>query len=213
MAVSIDPATFIITVPKADLTLIGGTLYELDTDTFRLELKALEDDVQGIVMTKTHDHNTEYTVASVTYARSIQILPPYSIEFEDGMYTVRLVGSNNNIFDVGAGILVQNMVQVIPGNSAGLITVATGRTQLTVREDELALGGGQSGGTSWITLNTAASTIDNTYLGTKIVLTGGTGVGQVAVITRYIGSLRRAIIKPKEWSTVPDTTTVYTILP
>jgi len=213
MAVSIDPLTFIIFIPKADLTLVGGTLYELDTNAFRLELKGLEDDEQGIVMLKTHNHNTEYTVASVTYARSIQILTPYMVEFEDGMYTVRLVGSNNNIFDVGNGVLVQNMVQVIPGNSAGLITVATGRTQLTVREDELAVGGGQVGGTSWITLNTAASPVDNTYVGTKIVLTAGTGVGQSAIITRYIGALRRAIIKPKEWSTVPDATTVYTILP
>ena len=44
MAVQINWATKRITVPKADLTLISGTLYEHDTDAFRLELRSLEDD-------------------------------------------------------------------------------------------------------------------------------------------------------------------------
>jgi hypothetical protein len=49
----------------------------------------------------------------------------FSIEYDDsgGAYSVRLSGSNNNLFDVEAGILVQNTVQVIAGNSAGLIDV------------------------------------------------------------------------------------------
>lgn len=116
----------IIHVPKDYLTLVGGTLYELDTDKLRLDLKVLEASVYGIVNVKTHNHNTSVTVAGITYARTISILFPYSIEFEDGRYSVRLVGSNNNIFDVGSGILVQNQVQVIPTNAAGLITVVQG---------------------------------------------------------------------------------------
>ena len=117
----------VIHVQQSDLTHISGTLYELDTDAFRLALKNLEDDPdQGMVWPDTHRHNTEVTVAGVTYARTIEIINGYSVEFDDGQYTVRLVGSNNNIFDVQSGILVQNQVQVIPTNSAGLITVATG---------------------------------------------------------------------------------------
>jgi hypothetical protein len=117
----------IIHIPKADLTIVGGTLYELDTDAFRLILKSLEDDpAQGMIWPDTHRHNTEVTVAGVTYARTIEIINGYSVEFEDGQYTVRLVGSNNNIFDVQGGILVQNQVQVIPTNAAGLIAVSTG---------------------------------------------------------------------------------------
>jgi len=57
----------------------------------------------------------------VTYARVIEIINGYQIEFVDGQYTVRLAGSNNNFFDVENGILVQNQVQVISTNSAGLI--------------------------------------------------------------------------------------------
>jgi len=127
MAITIDWGnTYKIQVPQADLTLVSGTLYELDTDQFRLDLKSLEASEDGMPFSKTHDHNTQYEVAGVTYARSIEILSPYSVEFEDGAYSVRLTGSNNNIFDIQNGILVQNQVQVIPTNSAGLVAVSTG---------------------------------------------------------------------------------------
>ncbi len=126
MAISVNPLTHVIYVPKADLTLVTGTLYSINTDDFRKELKSWEDSEEGIIQLKTHNHNTEVTIAGVTYARAIEILAPYSIEFEDGTYSVRLEGSNNNIFDVENGILVQNQVQVIPTNSAGLIVVQVG---------------------------------------------------------------------------------------
>jgi len=86
----------------------------------------LEDDPDYMPFPKTHLHNTEVTVAGITYARTVEILPPYSVEFENGSYSVRLEGANNNVFDVEAGILVQNTVQVIPTNSAGLQVVVQG---------------------------------------------------------------------------------------
>jgi len=135
MAITIDWGnTFIISVPQADLNLLSGTLYELDTEVFRLVLKDLEDDEDGIVFPNTHRRNAPVTVAGQTYAQTLEILPPYSIEFEDGSYTVQLVGSNNNLFDVENGILVQNTVSVIPTNSAGLILVETAVSGLTPGE-------------------------------------------------------------------------------
>jgi hypothetical protein len=99
-----------------------GTLYELDTDQLRLDLKALEANEEGIVFLDTHLHKSEYTVAGINYARAIEIINGYQIQFTpDSQWSVRLAGSNNNLFDVEAGILVQNQVQVIPTNSAGLI--------------------------------------------------------------------------------------------
>jgi hypothetical protein len=126
MPISVNPQTFVITVPKTELDLDSGTLYTLDTNKFRLALKDWEDNEGGIIFPKTHDHNTEVTVAGTTFARTVEILPPYSITFEDGQYTVILEGSNNNIFDVAEGILNQNQVQVIPTNSAGLIVSIQG---------------------------------------------------------------------------------------
>lgn len=121
MALSINWLTKVITIPKLDLTLDSGTLYLLDTNDLRKWLKDIEDSEEGIVYLDTHRHNTEVTVAGVTYARIIEIINGYSITFEDGQYSVILSGSNNNIWDVANGILNQNQVQVIPTNSAGLI--------------------------------------------------------------------------------------------
>jgi hypothetical protein len=122
MAISVNWDTKVITVPQADLTFISGTLYEMDTDVFRLALKNLEDDVEGMPFLDTHQHNTQVTVAGTTFARTLEIINGYTVQFTpDAQWTVRLVGSNNNIFDVENGILVQNQVQVIPTNSAGLI--------------------------------------------------------------------------------------------
>ena len=121
MAISVDWATQVISIPKSYLTLVSGTVYDLDTDLLFHDLKALEDDEEGIVFPDTLNHNSEVTVAGTTFAQVIEIINGYSVEFEDGAYSVRLAGSNNNIFDVGAGILVQNTVQVIAQNSGGLV--------------------------------------------------------------------------------------------
>jgi hypothetical protein len=123
MAISINPSTHVIYVPKADLTLIqvSPEVRELDVDWFRLELKDLEDDPDyGIFLLKTHDHNTEVALAGLTYARIVEILDPYTVEFEDGQYTVNCVGANHNISDVK----VANQVSLIVNNAAGLITNA-----------------------------------------------------------------------------------------
>jgi len=119
MALSINRNTNVIYVPKADLTLISGTLYELDVDAFRLELKALEDDEDGMPYSDTHRHNTEVTLAGLTYARTVEILSPYTVEFEDGQYSVSCIGANHNLSDVK----VANQVSLIINNSAGLIDV------------------------------------------------------------------------------------------
>ena len=49
MAISIDKLTKVISVPQSDLTFVSGTLYEMDLDWFRLELKDWEDSPEGIV--------------------------------------------------------------------------------------------------------------------------------------------------------------------
>jgi hypothetical protein len=125
MAITVDWGTRVITIPQADLTFISGDLYELDTDWFRLQLKALEAGSDGMAFPDTHRHNTTVTVAGTSFARTVEIINGYSVTFEDGMYAVRLVGSNNNIFDAESGILNVNQVSIISTNSAGLILAPT----------------------------------------------------------------------------------------
>jgi len=137
MAISIN-SSHKITIPQSDLTFLSGTLWQLDTNWFRLQLKDWEDSEQGMVHPKTHNHNTAVTIAGVTYARLIEILAPYTIEFEDlghPGYTVLLYGSNNNIFS--EGIVVTNHNSVLGQNSAGLIQVSSGSGLSTEEHDAL----------------------------------------------------------------------------
>ena len=119
MAITIDWGTKVISVPKADLTLIQATpeVREMDLDWFRLQLKALEDDEEGMCFPDTHTHNTEVDIAGVTLARVIEIINGYTVTFEDGTYSVNIVGANSNVMDVTN----KNQVATRSWNSAGLI--------------------------------------------------------------------------------------------
>jgi hypothetical protein len=120
--ITVNWSSRVIFVPQSDLTPVSGALYELDVDVLRLALKDIEDAADGMSFPDTHRHNTQVTLSGVTYARTFEVINGYTVEFEDGQYAVRLVGANHNIADVK----VANQVSLIIGNSAGLITVATG---------------------------------------------------------------------------------------
>ena len=81
-------------------------------------IEDIEDDDEGIPYLDTHRHVTETTLAGLTYARIVEIINGYTVEFEDGQYTVNCVGANHNVSDVK----VSNQVSLIVNNAAGLIT-------------------------------------------------------------------------------------------
>ena len=134
MTVSIDPATRIIFVEQGDLTHVSGTLYEHNTETFRQTVNDLMASEMGIGHTDWAVRNEPVTVVGATLAQTIVAINSFSIEYDDtpGAYSVRLAGSNNNFFDVASGILVQNIVQVIGQNSAGLVVVPSVETATIV---------------------------------------------------------------------------------
>lgn len=120
MAISVDWPNKIINVPKADTTLLQASpqeIRELNLNTFRLALKALEDDSDGIVFVKTHNHNPPVVIGAITLARVVEIINGYTITFEDGQYAVNLAGANTNLQDK----VNVNQVSVRPNNSAGLV--------------------------------------------------------------------------------------------
>lgn len=120
--ISVNWVTRVIFVPQSYLTPLGGGVFELNTDTLRLDLKDLEDDPdEGLAYPATHINNSPVTLAGVTFARFLEFVNGYTIEFEDGAYRVSLAGSNNNVGDVA----VVNNVSIISNNSAGLIEVNT----------------------------------------------------------------------------------------
>jgi hypothetical protein len=132
--ISINWATKVISVPQADLISLGAGRYQLDVDAFRLALKDLEDSEDGMGFPDTHRHVTEATLSGATYARQVEIINGYSVEFENGTYQVECVGANHNLGDVK----VVNSVSMVIGNSAGLITVSSGSGLSTTQDERLA---------------------------------------------------------------------------
>ncbi len=122
MAITIDWLTKIINVPRADMTLVQASpeIRALDVNSFRLELKDIEDG-EGMPFLDTHQHNPPVTVGGVTLARTVEIINGYTITFEDGQYAVNLSGANNNVADV-TNI---NQVSVRSANSGGLVVTDT----------------------------------------------------------------------------------------
>jgi len=124
MAISVDIGTKIIYVPQSYLTFVSGVSYTLDTNQLRLDLRDWEDSEEGMIADITHNHATSITLSGVTYARFLEIINGYQVEFEDtgAHYTVICQGTNHNIADV----MVLNAANLIVGNSAGLVEIAAG---------------------------------------------------------------------------------------
>jgi len=119
LAVSIDWPTKVITIPKADTTLVDigpPEIRALDTNQFRKDLNALQAGENGMPFDTTHTHIAPITIGGVTLARSVEIINGYTITFENGAYAVNLTESNNNISDV----VNLNTVSIRSANSAGL---------------------------------------------------------------------------------------------
>jgi hypothetical protein len=175
MAITIDWANKLISVPQSFLTLLGGTLYELDIDLFRLALKDLEDSEDGMMFDDTHKHSPPVTLGGVVFARQVEIINGYEIMFEDGQYGVNITGGNSNLAD----FLIRNQVSVRTSNSGGLIvgegadpndlldlpdSIETGLTlrqaqRLTIAALVGKLSGAESGSTT-ITIRDVADTKD-----------------------------------------------------
>lgn len=75
----------------------------------------------------------------------------------------------------------------------------------------LSSGTAQSGSTSGsIVLASGASSVNNYYRYTTVIITGGTGAGQARVIDGYNGSTKAAVVR-RPWRTTPDTSSTYVI--
>jgi len=122
MAITIDWTTKVISIPKADMPLVTMTPFEireLDINTFRLILKDLEDDSEGMTFSTTHNHIAPISVGGVSLARVVELINGYTVTFEDGQYAVNITGGNSNIGDN----VNLNQVSVRSANSAGLVEV------------------------------------------------------------------------------------------
>jgi hypothetical protein len=129
-----DWATRLVTIPQADLTLVSGSKYEYDVNALRLGLKTLEASPVGLVFPDTHAHNTSVDFGGLTKPRVVIMINNFTIEFEDGPYTVTLIGADHNIPDV----TVENQVSIRSVLSTGTVETASGAVDLSQVLAELA---------------------------------------------------------------------------
>lgn len=76
----------------------------------------------------------------------------------------------------------------------------------------LAMGTAQGGSSNSIQLAATETFADDEPNGCTVAITHGLGAGQARQITNYVGSTDTASVKPN-WTTTPDSTSVYVILP
>lgn len=144
-------------------------------------------------------------------ARNIT-LTPYDADVQDRGVVMPWMGNGGKLitstrlklaFDVAmAG---SGMAGVVPKIGKMLRTVGFAETI------NIAHGGtATAGGASTATLAAGASAVDDFYKDKSITITGGTGSGQVRVISAYNGTTKVATVSAA-WTTPPDATSVYSI--
>jgi hypothetical protein len=116
--------TKVITVPTTDLTLVSGTRYSLLLSDFLAEVRRLEWLFDGGLWAAAiiEHSDTRFDFAGADYAPFDEVINGYTVEFIGVVTRLDLKGSNNNLADV----LVENCVQLVTFNSAGLQVYSTG---------------------------------------------------------------------------------------
>lgn len=181
MAISIDWASKVISVPQSFLTLISGARYRLDIEVFRHALREIEASEAGAAKRDTHRRKAPVTLSGVIYAQTFEIINGYTVTFEDTgtPYRVECTGANHNIADVQN----VNNVSLLIGNSAGLIVVETGVSGLTPSESALLNGIADVPGAMLAAMNTTPPDVnvktmnDATVIGTGAENDRWRGVG------------------------------------
>jgi hypothetical protein len=118
----------------------------------------------------------------------------------------------NSLYESAGTILtdtsaIKDDVDDIPGINNYVLDIQARLTTSIVRS-----GTAQGGATGYIQLDSAASEETDFYKELVVVLTGGTGVGQVRQITGYNGGTKRASVGAKEFLIPPDATTTFEIV-
>jgi hypothetical protein len=99
--------------------------------------------------------------------------------------------------------VVNNSETLTPSAVSGNIT-------LTTTSSKHDTGTAQAGTSTSITLKSSSSSTDDYFNGLYITITGGTGAGQVRIITDYVGSTKVATVD-RAWTTAPNSSSTYSI--
>ncbi|RKZ09464.1 hypothetical protein DRQ25_06300 [Candidatus Fermentibacteria bacterium] len=127
----------------------------------------------------------------------------------------RLIAIEADTDDIGvAGAGLTALVDLVwdetlTGATHNIVTSA-GRRLRALASQAIRLETAQAGTASTITLDAGASSTDNIYVGSVIILAEGTGAGQTKTIVAYNGTTKVATINGT-WIINPDNTSVFQI--
>jgi len=119
----------------------------------------------------------------------------------------------DNIKDATGAHTLTNITVPLVTTATNLTTNndKTGYSLTTLESTVLHSGTAQAGAAGSITLAAGASATDSLYVGEVVKIYGGTGAGQVRVITAYNGTTKVATVG-RNWATNPDNTSLYAVL-
>ncbi len=134
--------------------------------------------------------------------------PPLETNYSDSSLSASapIVGGGNVGMRFGTFLKGSGTGGTAP--DTGVLLRACGLSQTLTASN--VTGTAQAGAASTITLAAGASAVDDAYKGMVINTTGGTGSGQTAMISAYVGSTKVATVIPA-WSVQPDSSTTYSI--
>lgn len=152
-------------------------------------------------------------------------VPGYSV-YEEETGTAIVTGSMAKLDDAGTTGFYSEQVSLTDANGYELHKdycirmTATVDGQAAVSLYTLRIGPidavrsetAQAGAAGTITLDAGASATDDFYNGIGVQLIGGTGDGQIRLITDYVGSTKVATVAPN-WTTTPGATSVFILRP
>lgn len=102
--------------------------------------------------------------------------------------------------------------EILTGATHNIATSAGRRLRGIDAAFEVASGTAQAGGANQITLAAGESAVNDIFKGDRIIIVGGTGVGEHAIVTAYNGTTKVALTTPA-WVTTPDATSEYEVVP
>jgi len=124
MSYSVNWATKVITVPLADLTLISGSNYSLNTGDFWIEMRRLEaSPSDGLWAEQTTEYVNTQLLSGITYSAIVKLINGYTWDTDTTDKNIFLVGFNSNLLDV---FIPGDGISVLANNSGGKIDAGGG---------------------------------------------------------------------------------------
>jgi hypothetical protein len=119
MAYSVNWTTKVVTIPLADMTLVSGSNYSLNTDDVWLELRRLEaSPTDGLWTEQVIEYVNTQVLSGITYSAIVKMINGYTWDTDTTDKTISLLGYNSNLLDT---FIPGDGVSVLANNSGGLI--------------------------------------------------------------------------------------------